>query len=129
MVDLRLLYPLGLCPPVLEQDFDLGLGQFQRLCQFEAAGAGDVLVALMGGRFEFQKKIFEQTWEVSCYLVLQFQPERLVRGEGCSLPALPSVLAAAAGDWRQKLEFKLRQQSHFPIEKYCFLNSNLNAAV
>ncbi len=41
-------------------------------------------------------------WKVSCYLVLQLQPERLVRGEGCPLPALPSVLAAAAGDWRRK---------------------------
>ncbi len=50
MVDLRLLYPLVLCPPVLEPDLDLGLRQVQRLCQFEAAGAGDVLVSLMGER-------------------------------------------------------------------------------
>ncbi len=56
MVDLRLLYPLVLCPPVLEPDLDLGLRQVQRLCQLEAAGTGDVLVALMKGKFEFLKK-------------------------------------------------------------------------
>ena len=75
MVHVRLLDPLVLGAPVLEPDLDLRLGQVERLGELEAARPRDVLVAL----------------------VLQLQPQRLVRGERRPLPPLAGVLAAPPG--------------------------------
>ena len=75
MVHVRLLDPLVLGAPVLEPDLDLRLGQVERLGELEAARPRDVLVAL----------------------VLQLQPQRLVRRERRPLPPLTGVLAAPPG--------------------------------
>ena len=75
MVHVRLLDPLVLGAPVLEPDLDLCLGQVERLGELEAARPRDVLVAL----------------------VLQLQPQRLVRRERRPLPPLAGVLAAPPG--------------------------------
>ena len=76
MIHLSLLYPLVLGPPVLEPDLDLGLSQIERLCEFEPPRTRNVLVPL----------------------VLEFESQGLIGGEGGALAALAGVFAAAAGD-------------------------------
>ena len=77
MVNLRFLDPLVLGAAVLEPDLDLRLRQVERLGQLEPARPRDVLVAL----------------------VLQLQPQRLVRREGRALAALAGVLSPTTGNY------------------------------
>ena len=74
VIHLRLFDSLIFGSAILEPDLDLGLRQIKRLCQLEPSGSGDVLVPL----------------------VLQFEPQRLVRCERRALTSLTRVLASAS---------------------------------
>ena len=86
LVLVGLLDALVLGPPVLEPDFDLGLGEAEGVCQLGPPGSGHVL----GAR------------------ELQLQPQRLVGAEGGALPprATP-LLAPPPGYWNTNLNVKL----------------------
>ena len=66
---------LVLGPAILEPDLDLSFGQVKSFGKLESPRPRNILVAL----------------------ILDFQPERLIRGESCPLPSLSRISPSPSG--------------------------------